>query len=112
MGIVVEDGRLCFHRLLVRRNEFLADARSFKFYDLDGQQRILDLDPGTLAFTTCQVPVVAHRSGPQRIEITRAEGSGYWVEGLDLDAENSAAVFERTGAVRCLDVFLDFVGGV
>jgi hypothetical protein len=112
MGIVVEDGRLCFHRLLVRRNEFLADARSFKFYDLDGQQRSLDLDPGTLAFTTCQVPVVAHQSGPQRIEITRAEGSGYSVEGLDLDAETSAAVFERTGAVRRLDVFLDFVGGV
>jgi hypothetical protein len=112
MGIVVEDGRLCFHRLLVRRNEFLADARSFKFYDLDGQQRSLDLDPGTLAFTTCQVPVVVHQSGPRRIEITRAEGSGYSVEALALDAETSAAVFERTGAVRRLDVFFDFEGGV
>jgi hypothetical protein len=112
MGIVVEDGRLCFHRLLVRRNEFLADARSFKFYDLDGQQRSLDLDPGTLAFTTCQVPVVAHHSGPQRIEITRTDGSRYWVEALSLDAETSAAVFERTGAVRRLDVFFDFEGGV
>jgi hypothetical protein len=112
MGIVVEDGRLCFHRLLVRRNEFLADARSFKFYDLDGQQRSLDLDAGTLAFTTCQVPVVAHHSGPQRIEITRADGSRYWVEALSLDAETSAAIFERTGAVRRLDVFFDFEGGV
>jgi hypothetical protein len=112
MGIVVKEGRLCFHRLLVRRNEFLADARSFKFYDLDGQQRSLDLDPGTLAFTTCQVPVVVHQSGPQRIEITRAEGSRFSVGALALDAETSADVFERTGAVRRLDVFFDFEGGV
>jgi hypothetical protein len=112
MGIVVEDGRLCFHRLLVRRNEFLADARSFKFYDLDGQQRSLNLDPGTLAFTTCQVPVVAHQSGPQRIVITRRDGSRFSVEALALDAETSADVFERTGAVCRLDVFFDFEGGV
>jgi hypothetical protein len=110
MGVVVEDGRLCFHRLLVKCNEFLADARSFQFYDLDGQQRSLDLDPCTLAFTTCQVPVVAHQSGPQRIEITRADGSMNSVEALDLDAETSAAVFERTGAVRRLDVFFGFEG--
>ena len=112
MGVVVEDGRLCFHRLMVKRNEFLTDARSFQFYDLDGQQRSLNLEPGTLVFTTCQVPVVAHQFGPQRIEITRADGSIKSVETLDLDAETSAAVFERTGAVRRLDVFLDFVGGV
>ncbi|MFY9854686.1 MAG: hypothetical protein WAK26_12495, partial [Terracidiphilus sp.] len=111
MGIVVEDGRLCFHRLLLRRNEFLADVRSFKFYDLDGQQRSLDLEPGTLAFTTCQVLVVAHQAGPQRIEITRAEGSRYSVETLTLDAETSAAVFERTGAVRRMDIFFDLESG-
>ncbi len=110
MGVVVEDGRLCFHRLLVKRNEFLADARSFQFYDLDGQQRSLDLDPGTLAFTTCQVPVIAHQSGPQRIEITRADGSMNSLETLALDAETSAGVFERTGAVRRLDVFFGFEG--
>jgi hypothetical protein len=111
MGVVVEDGRLCFHRLLVKRNEFLTDARSFQFYDLDGQRRSLDLDPGTLAFTTCQVPVVAHQSGPQRIEITRVDGSIISAETLALDAETSAAVFERTGAVCRLDVFFDFECG-
>jgi len=111
MGVVVEDGRICFQRLLVKRNEFLADARSFQFYDLDGQQRSLDLDSGTLAFTTCQVPVIAHQSGPQRIKITRADGSINSIQALALDAETSAAVFERTGAVRRLDVFFDFEGG-
>ena len=111
LGVAVENGRLGFRRYLVSRGEFLQEAQRFHFYDLDGQQRSLDLDPGTLAFTTCQVPVVAHQSGPQRIEITRADGSRYSVEALNLDAETSAAVFERTGAVRRLDVFFDFEGG-
>jgi hypothetical protein len=111
MGIAVENGRLCFHRYQVHRNEFLTEARLFQFYDLDCQQCSLDLEPGTMAFTTCQVPLVAHQSGPPRIEITRADGSCSTVEELNLDAATSAAVFERTGAVRRMDVFFDLEDG-
>jgi hypothetical protein len=110
MGVAVEDGKLSFRRHLVSRNEFLTEARLFPFYDLEGQLRSLDLAPGTLAFTTCQVPVVAHPSGPRRIEITRAGGSRSTVEALELDAATSAAIFERSGAVRRLDVFFGFEG--
>jgi hypothetical protein len=112
MGVAVEGGQLGFRAHLVSRGEFLAEARTFRFYDLDGQERSLELEPGTLAFTTRLVPVVAHQSGPQRIEITPADGSRRTVEGLSLDAETSAAVFERTGAVRRLDVFFGFDAGV
>ena len=108
MGVAVEDGRLCFHRRLVSRGEFLQEARRFHFYDVDGSDSSLDLGPGTMAFTTCQTPVVAHLSGPRRIEIINAEGSCSTVDALDLDAGTSAAVFERTGAVRRLDVFFGF----
>ncbi len=108
MGVAVEDGRLRFRGHLVSRSEFLSQARTFHFYDLDGQDRSLDLEPGTMAFTTCQMPVVAHQSGPRRIEITRADGSRETVAGLDLDAGTSATIFERTGAVRRLDVFFGF----
>jgi hypothetical protein len=111
MGVAVENGKLCFRRHLVSCNEFLTEARLFSFYDVDGQQRSLKLDPGTMVFTTCQVPVVAHQSGPQKIEITCANGSHSTVEELDLDAEASIAIFERTGAIRRLDVFFDFDRG-
>jgi hypothetical protein len=112
MGVSVEDGRLGFRAYLLSRPEFLREARTFHFYDLDGRERSLHLDPGTLAFTTCQVPIVVHQSGPPRIEITPAEGSQRTVEGLSLDAQPSAAIFERTGAVRRLDVFFGFADGV
>jgi len=110
MGVGVTDGRMVFRRHLVSQGEFLAGARTFPYYDLDGKERSLDLGPGTMAFTTCQTPVVAHQSGPRRIEITRADGSRGRIEGLDLDAQTSAAIFERSGAVQRLDVFFGFEG--
>jgi hypothetical protein len=104
MGVAVEEGRLSFRAHLVNRDEFLKEARAFPFYDLV-------LEPGTLAFTVCQVPVVAHQAGPPRIEVSGADGSRRTVDGLDLDNETSAAVFERTGAVRRLDVFFALAQG-
>jgi hypothetical protein len=108
MGVGVENGRLCFRPHLVSRNEFLTEPRQFHLYDLNGQLCSLELDPGSMAFTTCQVPIVAHRSGPRRIEITRADQSRETVTTLSLDARTSAAIFERTGSVCRMDVFFGF----
>ena len=111
MGVAVKEGRLEFHRHLVSGNEFLTQPSHFNFYDIDGRQHTLDLDPGDMAFTTCQVPIVAHRCGPQKIEITRHDGSRHTIEALCLDEQTSAAIFERSGAVRRLDVFYGFETG-
>jgi hypothetical protein len=81
MGVAVEDGRLGFCPHLVSRNEFLTQARTFHFYGLDGRATASISFPARMAFTTCQVPVVAHRSGPRRIEITLADGSATRLKG-------------------------------
>jgi hypothetical protein len=112
MGVAVEDGKLCFRDHQVNRNEFLAEARLFPFYDIDGLLRTLDLEPETMAFTICQVPVVAHKRGRPRIVITGSGGSCSTVEELDLDTATSSALFERTGAIRLLDVYFGFEGKV
>lgn len=108
MGVAVEGGRLGFRADLVSRREFLAEPRTFHFYDLGGQECSLHLDSGTLAFTICQVPMVAHQAGPPRIEIARADGSHCTVKTLSLDSTVSAAIFQQTGEVRRLDVFFGF----
>jgi hypothetical protein len=105
MGVAVEGGRLAFHAHLVVRDEFLKEARVFRLFDVDGEERSVDLESDTLAFTFCQVPVVVHRSRPPRIEVTSADGGRRTVDGLTLDAETSAAIFERRGTVRRLDVY-------
>jgi len=88
----------------------LQKAQWFHFYDLDGQQRSLDLDPARWRY---YLPGARGGASVRTTEDRdhRADGSRYSVEALNLDAETSAAVFERTGAVRRLDVFFDFEGG-
>jgi hypothetical protein len=105
MGVRVDEGRLGFRAHLMSEGEFLSAPRTFTYYDSEGQERSIELPEGTFAFTTCQVPVVLHREGPARIELTRADGSHDVSEGLDLDLQDSTAIFERTGDIVRLDVF-------
>jgi hypothetical protein len=107
MGIYVENGQLAFVPQHICRTEFLAEAKRFHYWDVKGNSRTLDLEPGTMAFTYCQIPVVAHRSGPPRIRVTFADGVSRRVDGLKLDAAASAAVFERSGTIQQLEVFYD-----
>ena len=110
MGGTVNSGRINFRPQLVDRAEFLASPSAFPFYDVDGEARTIDLEQDTLAFTVCQAPVVAHCSGPALVVVTRADGSSETTDGLTLDAATSAAVFERMGVVRRLDVFFALGG--
>ena len=106
LGVHVEAGRLGFRTHLLSESEFLSDPRSFDCYDPEGREQSIDLAEGAFAFTTCQVPVVVHRQGPARIELTRAGGDRDINEGLELGLQDSAAIFERSGEVVRLDVFL------
>ncbi len=106
MGASVSDGRLAFRADLLRGEEILEAGGRFTGIDLEGGACAIELSPGSLAFTICQVPVVVHRDGPARVELTLADGSSSKRDGLELDAETSAALFERTGRIRRLDVHL------
>jgi len=106
MGVSVARGRIQFTPRLVDRAEFLAAPAMFRFYDVAGEAQSIGLERGTLAFTICQTLVIAHGDGPARIEVTRSSGPREIVDGLGLDSSTSEAIFERSGAVQRLDVFL------
>jgi hypothetical protein len=105
MGVHVENGELAFVPQLICRTEFLAEPNTFHYWDVQGNPRTLNLEPGTVGFTYCQVPVVAHRNGPPHIRVTFADGTSQLVDGLKLDASTSAAVFKRLGTMQQVDVF-------
>ncbi|MGD0222928.1 MAG: hypothetical protein ABSF71_11370 [Terriglobia bacterium] len=105
MGVHVENGELAFVPKLMTRAEFLAEPKTFHYCDVEGNQKTLNLERDTIAFTCCQVPVVAHRSGPQHIRVTFGDGMLQLVGGLKLDAATSAAIFDRLGTIRSLEVF-------
>lgn len=106
MGVRITDGRIGFKPQLVAESEFLNEPGSFHFVDVHGQSACLQVAAASLAFTFCQVPVLAHRSGRPGILVTWKDGTLQQVEGLELDAATSGVIFERTGAVRSLEVFL------
>lgn len=106
MGIQVTNGRLRFRPQLVAETEFLPAPGTFHFVDVHGEARSLSVAAGCLAFTFCQVPVVAHRAGHPHVHITRCDGTTQKTDGLELDETASASIFERTGVIRSLEVFL------
>jgi hypothetical protein len=105
MGVQVDNDELAFVPQLICRTEFLTESKTFHYFDVQGSPRTLNLEPGTLAFTYCQVPVVTHRSGPRHIQVTFADGVAQLVDGLKLDAATSAAVFDRLETIQRLEVF-------
>jgi hypothetical protein len=107
LGVVVRKGRLRFVPGMLTSLEFLSAPRTFRYYDVGGRACTAATAADSLAFTVCQVPVIVHRAGPARIELVMTEGTTTIVPGLDLDAATSAALFERTGAVRRLDAYFD-----
>ncbi|WP_296666326.1 hypothetical protein [Demequina sp.] len=109
MGVVIERGRIDFLPSRVRQVELLEEPSSLTFVDVRGEVRTIDVPAGAMAFTVCQVPVVLHGAGPASIGIV-LDGEATLVDGLGLSAQTSAQIFDRTGEVERLDVFLGLTG--
>jgi hypothetical protein len=100
LGMVVEGGDLQFHPYLLRKEEFLREPCSFSYVDLQGNPREVALEPGSLFFTCCQVPVIYRLSADEGLEILMADGSKARRDTLALDRETSRKIFYRTGEIQ------------
>jgi hypothetical protein len=104
VGLRIDGGAMVFDPLLVRRQEFLAEPQPFEYFDTFGRQQRVDLQPGTFAFTLCQVPIVVGTGDEGGVRVTRDDGSVTRAVDSRLDAGTSARVFGRDGSVRRIDV--------
>ena len=104
LGVEVRDGRLGFAPTLLPQAEFLDAPVQATALGLGGPVS-LTLEPGTLAFTFCQVPVVYRSTdGAAKVAVVRSDGTTERFDGAFLDAATSRAVFERSGAVTRIEV--------
>lgn len=106
LGVFVKHGQLCFDPCLLRKDEMLTEGKTFNYLNIEKENKSLQLDSGSLAFTFCQVPVVYTIADDNAIEITFTDGSTKTIKGLDVDAEISKAIFNRTGQVALIKVFV------
>jgi len=106
LGIRVHQGFLHFEPVLLRREEFLSEAREFIFLDVHGQKIRLSLEAGSLGFTYCQLPVIYHLSEEPKMVLHHRDGTVKPFPGLALDRASSRCIFERNGSWVRLDVWL------
>lgn len=106
LGIMVEDGKIAFNPGLLRKTEFLQSGKTFEYVSVQKEIKRIDLPANTLAFSFCQVPFVYHIAGKNSVRITNANGVFSEAEGLEMNALESNAIFNRTGLIKQVDVYL------
>ncbi len=104
LGVFVKKGKLFFDPCLLRKEEFLTEANTFNYVDVNGEHLSTDLTVGQLAFTYCQVPVVYQLADKTQLEITLSDDSIKKSETLNLDEATSQQLFERTGKITKITV--------
>jgi hypothetical protein len=106
LGVYVQNGKIVFNPVLLRRNEFLKEAEEIEMVDVLQQKQKIILQKNSLLFTYCQVPVVYVLSEDEKIEIERNDGSKDTYSGLELKEADTVLVLQRTGAVKQINVLL------
>ena len=104
LGVSVREGCLHLGPSRAAAIAFLEEGVPFAWVDARSEARTLHLEPGQLAFTYCQLPVVLHRGGSPRIVLHGADGRTTEVEGFQLDAATSASIFARTSGLDLIEV--------
>ena len=111
LGVRVSGGRVRFQPTLLRPREFLPEPRGCRFVDADGAWQELEVPAGGLAFTWCQVPVVYRLDAgrPPGLTLTLSDGDTRHHADATLTADDSTALFQRTGRIRqvTVDLHLD-----
>ncbi len=100
LGVFVSEGNLNFKPSLLRRNEFLEKASVFEYVDVNLEEKKIQLDPGSLCFTYCQVPIIYKLAKKENLKVVFDEGSVLEYDDLKLDSATSKKVFERIGEVK------------
>jgi hypothetical protein len=105
LGVEVSDGTVRFRPALLRRGEFLEQPDVYRYYDIGGNPRSIDLPAGSLAFSLCQVPVVYRLvADSPRVRLVDTGGSARETRGNELDVAQSRDLFGRTGAISLIEV--------
>jgi hypothetical protein len=104
LGVRVAAGQLQFDRALMHSDEFLKQPATFDYVDVQQNRKSIELSPGSLAYTVCQVPVVHVKSEEEAIVVQMTDGRTERIEGLVLDRMLSDKIFKRAHEVAQLTV--------
>jgi len=105
LALLVSEGRIKFEPALLNTAEFLSEPAALKYWDVNGMERKLALETGTLAYTFCQVPVVLKKGDRNAISLLIA-GKRQMIDGLQIGETESRSIFERSAEIQAVEVEL------
>lgn len=106
LGVFVKEGKIYFNPVLLNRNQFNTIGRKVKYVNSKRENQIITLGKNSLFFTYCQVPVIYELSKKEEIEIINEDGTINKAESTMMNESDSASVFQRTGRIQMVKVFL------
>jgi hypothetical protein len=107
LGVKMKEGKLAFEPCLLNKNEFLQKETNAFFVLADGNVKNILLEPGTLAFTVCQVPVIYKAAKSGKIEVFYTNGEQESYPDSALSDQISSKIYYRTGEIDYIKVSLD-----
>jgi hypothetical protein len=107
LGVKMKEGRLRFQPTLLQKKEFLSQPTEATFTLVDGTEKTITIEKNSLAFTVCQVPIVYKTANSNTLLLFFKNGTEETIPALELDAENSKKIFDRTGEIITVKVSLN-----
>jgi hypothetical protein len=104
LGVKMKKGKLVFEPRLLHRSEFLQKATTATFILKDGSLKNIVLEPGSLAFTVCQVPVIYKLATSNKVEVHYTNGAHETFQNSELSEVTSSKISHRTGEIDHLKV--------
>jgi hypothetical protein len=106
LGIRIDRGEIHFDPRLLKKHEFILANKTFTYYNIYGKERHVEILARSLAFTFCQVPVIYELADREALHIYYTDGKKVKLTGHKLNLEVSSHIFNRTGVIEKLWVYL------
>ena len=106
LGIQIIEGAIVFNPGLLRASEFCAHQQQFEYYSVANSFLKIELKSNSLAFTYCQVPFIYYLSDENKIEVVDSNDAMSTYSGNKLNQEVSSEIFNRTGTIKQVTVYL------
>lgn len=106
LGVEITDGEIQVAPTLLQRGEFIDQANTYRYFDVEGELQQIPLPINRLAFTYCQVPFVYHTSTSTvvTIEVEFQSGERETLKSATIPASISNEIFSRTNVVKSVIV--------
>ncbi len=106
LGVKMKNGKLQFQPNFLKKEEFLSNQTEVTFVLVDGSKKVILLEKDSLAFTTCQVPVIYKMDSNNKIVLHFKNDITKTFETLELNEEESKKIFHRTNEISLVEVYL------